>query len=69
MTYDPRNIDGTTILTTDRQLYIRPSAAAVVPRVGDRIAGGVEYHLIAADPNYYDGVTNVLFVVQGRIAA
>ncbi|WP_027685063.1 hypothetical protein [Rhizobium leguminosarum] len=69
MTYDQRYINGTTILTTDRQIYISSVGLAVVPRVGDiAIAGGVEYNVIAADPNNYDGVTNVVFIVQGRIA-
>lgn len=67
MTYDQRYINGTTILTTDRQLYISSVGLAVVPRVGDiAIAGGVEYQVINADPNNYDGVTNVVFICQGR---
>ncbi|MDX0801646.1 hypothetical protein GOD37_22015 [Sinorhizobium medicae] len=70
MTYDQRYIDGTTITTADRQIYISSLGLAIVPTVGDVIAaGGVEYHVIAADPNNYDGVTNVVFIVQGRIAA
>ncbi|UFX09051.1 hypothetical protein [Sinorhizobium meliloti] len=70
MTYDQRYIDGTTITTADRQIYISSVGLAIVPTVGDVIAaGGVEYHVIAADPNNYDGVTNVVFIVQGRIAA
>ncbi|MGR9149605.1 hypothetical protein ACU8MT_09090 [Rhizobium leguminosarum] len=70
MTYDQRYINGTTILTTDRQIYISSVGLAVVPRVGDiAIAVGVEYHVIAADPNNYDDATNVVFIIQGRIAS
>ncbi len=69
MTYDQRYINGTTILTTDRQIYISSVGLAVVPQVGDIVsAGGVEYHVIANDPNNYDGVVNVVFIVQGRLA-
>ncbi len=69
MTYDQRYVNGTTILTTDRQIYISSVGLAVVPQVGDIVsAGGVEYHVINADPNNYDGITNVVFIVQGRIA-
>jgi hypothetical protein len=69
MTYDQRYVNGTTILTTDRQIYISSVGIAVVPQVGDIVsAGGVEYHVINADPNNYDGITNVVFIVQGRIA-
>ncbi|NLS03617.1 hypothetical protein HGP14_09625 [Rhizobium sp. P32RR-XVIII] len=70
MTYDQRYIDGTVITTADRQIYISSVGLAIVPQVGDIVsAGGVEYHVIAADPNNYDGVTNVVFIVQGRVAA
>ncbi len=69
MNYDQRYIDGTTILTTDRQIYISSVGLAVLPQVGDIIsAGDVDYHVINADPNNYDGVTNVVFIVQGRTA-
>jgi hypothetical protein len=68
MTYDARYINGTTITTADRQLYISSVGLAIEPTVGDLVsAGGVQYHVIAADPNNYDGVTNVVFIVQGRI--
>jgi hypothetical protein len=69
MTYDQRYINGTTILTTDRQVYISSVGLAVVPQVRDIVsAGGVDYHIINNDPNNYDGITNVVFIVQGRIA-
>lgn len=69
MTYDQRYINGTTILTTDRQIYISSVGLAVVPQVGDIVsAGGVEYHVINADPNNYDGIVNVVHIVQGRLA-
>ncbi|ULJ73598.1 hypothetical protein [Rhizobium gallicum] len=70
MTYDQRYINGTTILTTDRQIYISSVGLGVVPQVGDIVsASGVDYHVINADPNNYDGVTNVIFIVQGRISS
>jgi hypothetical protein len=31
-------------------------------------AGNVDYQVINTDTNNYDGVTNVAFIVQGRIA-
>ncbi len=69
MTYDQRYVNGTTILTSDRQIYISSVGLAIVPTVGDvAVAGGVEYHIVAADPNNYDGITNVVFIVQGRTA-
>jgi hypothetical protein len=69
MTYDQRYIDGTTITTADRQVYISSVGLAIVPAPGDIVtAGGVTYHIIAGDPNNYDGITNVVFIVQGRIA-
>lgn len=68
MTYDQRYVNGTTILTNDRQVYISSVGLAVVPQVGDIVsAGGVDYHVINADPNNYDGLTNVVHIVQGRI--
>lgn len=68
MTYDQRYVNGTSILTTDRQLYISSVGLAVVPQVGDiASAGGVDYLIVAGDPNNYDGVTNVVFICQGRI--
>ncbi|MGO7686271.1 hypothetical protein ACC696_16630 [Rhizobium ruizarguesonis] len=70
MTYDQRYVNGTTILSTDRQLYISSVGLAVVPQVGDiATASGLDYHVVAADPSNYDGVTNIVFVVQGRIAS
>ncbi len=69
MTYDQRYVDGTTILANDRQVYISSVGLAIVPQVGDIVtAGGVDYHIVNADPNNYDGVTNVVYVVQGRLA-
>lgn len=68
MTYDQRYVDGTTILANDRQVYISSVGLAIVPQVGDIVsAGGMDYHVVNADPNNYDGVTNVVFIVQGRI--
>ena len=68
MTYDQRYIDGTTILANDRQIYISSVGLAIVPQVGDIVsAGGIDYHVVNADTNNYDGVTIVVFIVQGRI--
>lgn len=70
MTYDQRYIDGTNILTSDRQIYISSVGLAIVPQVGDiATAGDVDFHIVNADPNNYDGVTNVVFIVQGRLGA
>ncbi|EJL54870.1 hypothetical protein PMI09_02186 [Rhizobium sp. CF122] len=69
MNYDQRYIDGTVITTADRQIYISSVGLAVVPQVGDIVsAGGVEYHVMNADPQNYDGVINVVHIVQGRLA-
>lgn len=68
MTYDQRYVNGTSILTTDRQLYISSVGLAVVPQVGDiATAGGIDYLIVAADPNNYDGLTSVVFICQGRV--
>ncbi|WP_037076084.1 hypothetical protein [Neorhizobium vignae] len=68
MTYDQRYIDGTNITTADRQVYISSVGLAIVPAPGDIVsAGDVTYHVIAGDPNNYDGITNVVFIVQGRL--
>jgi hypothetical protein len=68
MTYDQRYINGTTILTTDRQIYISSVGLAVVPQVGDIVsAGGVEYHVIANDTQNHDGIVSVVHIVQGRL--
>jgi hypothetical protein len=70
MTYDQRYIDGTNITTSDRQIYISSVGLGIEPTVGDIItAGGKTFHVIAGDPNNYDGVTNVVYIVQGRSVA
>lgn len=69
MTYEACYVNGTTITTADRQIYISAVGLNIVPSVGDLImAAGVEYHIVANDPNNYDGVMNVVHIVQGRIA-
>jgi len=68
MTYDQRYINGTTITTADREIYISSAGLAIEPSVGDIVTtGGKTYHVIASDPNNYDGLTNVVFIVQGRM--
>ncbi|MBX4920993.1 hypothetical protein HJA76_14975 [Rhizobium bangladeshense] len=68
MTYDQRYVDGSNVRASDRQLYISSVGLAIKPTVGDQAvtADGVSYHIIAADPNNYDGITDVVFIVQGR---
>ena len=69
MTYEQRYVNGTTILANDRQVYISSVGLTIVPQVGDIVsAGGVDYHVVNADANNYDGVMNVVFIVQGRVA-
>ncbi|MBD9519288.1 hypothetical protein IB262_05190 [Ensifer sp. ENS02] len=69
--YEAREIDGTVIKTGDVKLYISSVGLSVVPSVGmyAEMADGNSYRIENADPNRYDGVTNVVFIVQGRIAA
>lgn len=70
MTYDARYVNGTTIISSDRQIYVSAVGLAIVPAVGDVVtAGGVDYRIVATDPNNYDGVTNVVYILQGRIDA
>jgi len=67
MAYEARYIDGTTIKTGDMQIYISSVGLAVEPTVGDVVtANGTDYAIVNGDPNKYDGVTNVVFIVQGR---
>lgn len=69
MAYDARNIDGTVIKTGDVQIYISVVGLGIVPQVDDiATVGGKGYQIVNADPNNYDGVTNVVHIVQGRIA-
>ncbi len=67
--YDRKYVDGTNILTSDKQLYIGSIGLGVSPRVGDVAIGadGTEYHVIHDDPNNYDGMTNVVFILLGRV--
>lgn len=70
MTYDARYVNGTTIISSDRQIYVSAIGLAIVPAVGDVVtAGGVDYRIVATDPNNFDGATNVVFICQGRIDA
>lgn len=68
--YDRRYVDGANILASDKQLYIGSIGIGVSPKVGDVAIGadGTEYHIVNDDPNNYDGMTSVVFIVQGRIA-
>ncbi|USJ24717.1 hypothetical protein [Ensifer adhaerens] len=67
MAYEARYIDGTTIKTGDMQIYISSVGLAIEPTVGDVVtANGDDYAVIAGDPNKFDGITPVVFIVQGR---
>jgi len=68
--YDAREVDGTVVKTGDVKLYISSVGLSVIPAVGMYavMADGKSYRIENADPNRYDGVTNVVFVVQARIA-
>lgn len=69
MAYQAREIDGTNILAGDMQIYISSVGLAIVPQPGDLVgANGKTFRIINADPQNYDGITNVVFIVQGRIA-
>ncbi|MDX0312816.1 hypothetical protein GOC54_17305 [Sinorhizobium meliloti] len=70
MAYEARYIDGTVIQTGDMQIYISSVGLSIEPTVGDVVtANGADYAIINGDPNKYDGITPVVFIVQGRIAA
>lgn len=69
MAYEARYIDGTVIQTGDMQIYISAVGLPIEPTVGDVVTvNGADYAIIKGDPNKYDGVTPVVFIVQGRIA-
>ncbi|RVJ72227.1 hypothetical protein [Sinorhizobium medicae] len=70
MAYEARYVDGTVILSVDMQIYISSVGLAIEPTVGDVVtANGADYAIVAGDPNKYDGITPVVFIVHGRIAA
>ncbi|PDT55039.1 MULTISPECIES: hypothetical protein [Sinorhizobium] len=70
MQYEAREIDGTEILTGDVKIYISSVGLAIEPSPGNLVAvSGKTYRVIRSDPNNYDGLTNVVFIVQGRIAS
>ncbi|MGF6157773.1 hypothetical protein M2267_003032 [Ensifer sp. KUDG1] len=68
MAYEARYIDGTTIKAGDMQICISSVGLAIEPTVGDVVtANGIDYAIVNGDPNKYDGITAVVFIVQGRI--
>lgn len=70
MAYSAREIDGTNILAGDMQIYISSVGLAIEPKPGDLVtANGKTFRVINGDPNNYDGLVNVVFIVQGSIAA
>jgi hypothetical protein len=68
MAYSAREIDGTVIKVGDVQIYISAIGLAITPTVGDLVSvNGATYRIERADPNRYDGATDVVHIVQGRI--
>lgn len=63
-------LDGSTIVTATTEIYISSVGLAIVPSVGDYVAtaDGRAFLIVMADPNNYDGITNVAFIVQGTVA-
>ncbi|MDX0450945.1 hypothetical protein GOC61_26815 [Sinorhizobium medicae] len=69
MAYEARYIDGTVIQTGDMQIFISAVGLPIEPTVGDVVtANGADYAIVAGDPNKYDGITPVVFIVHGRLA-
>ncbi|MDX0408376.1 hypothetical protein CN059_26325 [Sinorhizobium medicae] len=69
MAYEARYIDGTVIQTSDMQIYISSVGLSIEPTVGDVVtANGADYTIVNGDPNKYDGITPVVFIVHGRLA-
>lgn len=67
MAYEARYIDGTVIKTGDMQIYISAAGLAIEPTVGDVVTtNGTEYAIVNGDPNKFDGITAVVFIVQAR---
>lgn len=70
MAYEARYVDGTVIQTGDMQIYISAVGLPIEPAPGDVVtANGSDYAIINGDPNKYDGVTSLVFIVQGRITS
>ncbi|QRY69115.1 hypothetical protein JVX98_12855 [Ensifer sp. PDNC004] len=68
MAYEAKYVNGTVILAGDVQIYISAVGLSIEPTVGDVVsANGTDYAIVAGDPNKFDGVTNVVFIVQGRV--
>ncbi|WP_018009950.1 hypothetical protein [Sinorhizobium medicae] len=69
MAYEARYIDGTVIQNGDMQIYISAVGLSIEPTVGDIVtANGADYTIVSGDPNKYDGITPVVFIVHGRLA-
>ncbi|WP_322885482.1 hypothetical protein U8C32_09265 [Sinorhizobium medicae] len=69
MAYEARYVDGTVIQTGDMQIYISAVGLPIEPTVGDVVtANSSDYAIVAGDPNKYDGITPVVFIVHGRLA-
>lgn len=67
---DKKYANGSSIVVGDVEIYVSSIGLAIVPAVGDVVtAGGVDYRIVNADPQNYDGVTNVVYILQGRIDA
>lgn len=67
--YDQRLVNGTTIRNTDREIYISSRGLTVKPEPNDvvELING-RYTIVSPDNNNYDGITDVVYIVQGRVA-
>lgn len=63
-------LDGSTIVTATTEIYISSVGLQILPSVGDYVAtaDGRAFLIVMADLNNYDGITNVVFIVQGTVA-
>lgn len=67
--FEARYVNGSTILNTDTLIYISSKGIAIKPVSTDKVVvGGVRYSIVGNDPNNYDGITDVVYIVHGRIA-
>ena len=71
--YQLKDIDGTLVQASDVRLIVCPVLQdgvtdMPVPQTGDTITfGGTTYNVVSCKPWDFDGVTQIGFVVQGRI--
>ena len=64
--YANREVDGTRILATDKQVLLAKASLAIEPTTADKLLiGGVEHKLIAVKP-ISPGGTTILYELQVR---